>query len=386
MAGSRGKRWIMTAAQAVVMFSLVLGLVAFVGNNKLVTVTVDGRTSTVQTFGGTVGDVLGKAGVDVDDADHVTPALSSAIQDGTVINVNQATAVSVTLDGAESTVNTTSDTVGDLVAELGVARQSRLSASLDTDLVTLSNPLYISTPKTVTLLADGKNREVTTTAETVADLLADADVKLGSKDRISVPESSAVVAGMALKITRVETGKEITETKTVNFTTQKVKDDSLPEGQTKVQTKGVAGETEFVYSATVIDGKTVKRKLLSEKVLTEPVPEKIRVGTAVEEEPEADEEPAEEPGEGTGEAGPSGGNWAALAECESGGNWSINTGNGYYGGLQFSLNSWLGAGGGKYAPYPHEASPAEQIATAEVLRSSGGWGHWPSCAAQLGLL
>ncbi|GAA1345401.1 resuscitation-promoting factor [Arthrobacter roseus] len=381
----------MIAAQGAVMFSLVLGLVAFVGNNKLVTLTVDGRTSTVQTFGGTVGDVLGKAGVGVDAADHVTPALSAAVQDGTIISVNQATAVTVTLDGAESTVNTTSDTVGDLVAELGVARQSRLSASLETNLVTLANPLYISTPKTVALLADGKSREVTTTAETVADLLADADVSLGDKDRISIPESSLVVAGMALKITRVETGKETTKTKAVPFTTKEVKDNSLAEGKTKVKTEGVAGETEVVYALTVIDGKTVSRKMLSETVLIKAVQEYILIGTAVEDEEvvaavEEEKKPEEKPGQGTGVAGPSAGNWAALAKCESGGNWSINSGNGYYGGLQFSLPSWRGAGGGKYAPYPHEASPAEQIATAEVLRSSGGWGHWPSCAGQLGLL
>jgi LysM repeat protein len=75
--------------------------------------------------------------------------------------------------------------------------------------------------------------------------------------------------------------------------------------------------------------------------------------------------------------------WDQLAACESGGNWSINTGNGYYGGLQFSLGSWQGVGG---QGYPHQASKAEQIRRAEMLRASGGWGHWPACAAKLGLL
>lgn len=78
----------------------------------------------------------------------------------------------------------------------------------------------------------------------------------------------------------------------------------------------------------------------------------------------------------------SGGVWDRLAACESGGNWSINTGNGYYGGLQFSLSSWRGVGG---SGYPHQASKAEQIRRAEILRSSGGWGHWPACSAKLGL-
>jgi len=75
--------------------------------------------------------------------------------------------------------------------------------------------------------------------------------------------------------------------------------------------------------------------------------------------------------------------WDKLAACESGGNWSINTGNGYYGGLQFSLSSWRGVGG---AGYPHQASKSEQILRAERLKASGGWGHWPACSAKLGLL
>ncbi|MGO1524250.1 MAG: transglycosylase family protein, partial [Nesterenkonia sp.] len=74
--------------------------------------------------------------------------------------------------------------------------------------------------------------------------------------------------------------------------------------------------------------------------------------------------------------------WDRLAECESGGDWSINTGNGYYGGLQFSQQSWNAAGG---SGSPANASKAEQIRVAENLQSMQGWGAWPSCSAQLGL-
>lgn len=74
--------------------------------------------------------------------------------------------------------------------------------------------------------------------------------------------------------------------------------------------------------------------------------------------------------------------WDSLAACESGGNWSINTGNGYYGGLQFSLASWRGVGG---SGYPHQASKAEQIARGEQLLARQGWGAWPACSAKLGL-
>ena len=78
----------------------------------------------------------------------------------------------------------------------------------------------------------------------------------------------------------------------------------------------------------------------------------------------------------------SGSTWDALAQCESGGNWAINTGNGYYGGLQFNLGTWQANGGGGN---PASASREAQIAVAERVLASQGWGAWPACSAQLGL-
>ncbi|MEY9926464.1 nucleoid-associated protein YgaU [Catenulispora sp. GP43] len=77
--------------------------------------------------------------------------------------------------------------------------------------------------------------------------------------------------------------------------------------------------------------------------------------------------------------------WDQVAACESGGNWSINTGNGYYGGLQFSTSSWLAAGGGKYAPRADLATKDQQIAVAENLLASQGPGAWPVCGPRAGL-
>jgi hypothetical protein len=74
--------------------------------------------------------------------------------------------------------------------------------------------------------------------------------------------------------------------------------------------------------------------------------------------------------------------WDRLAECESGGDWAINTGNGYYGGLQFSLTSWRAVGG---AGYPHQHSREEQILRGEKLKAIQGWGAWPACTRKLGL-
>ena len=77
--------------------------------------------------------------------------------------------------------------------------------------------------------------------------------------------------------------------------------------------------------------------------------------------------------------------WDRLAQCESGGNWSINTGNGYHGGLQFSPSTWAAYGGTQYAPYAYQATRAQQIAVAEKTLAGQGWGAWPACSARLGL-
>ena len=76
-----------------------------------------------------------------------------------------------------------------------------------------------------------------------------------------------------------------------------------------------------------------------------------------------------------------GANWSAIAACESGGNWSANTGNGFYGGLQFTQQTWLAYGGGQYAASANLASPAEQIAVAQRVLAAQGIGAWPVCGA-----
>jgi LysM repeat protein len=95
--------------------------------------------------------------------------------------------------------------------------------------------------------------------------------------------------------------------------------------------------------------------------------------------PAPDPAPAPAPAASSGGGG---GVWDKLAQCESGGNWSINTGNGYYGGLQFSQSSWEAVGGTGRAD---QASRQEQIARAEQLKAKQGWGAWPTCSSKLGL-
>jgi hypothetical protein len=76
--------------------------------------------------------------------------------------------------------------------------------------------------------------------------------------------------------------------------------------------------------------------------------------------------------------------WDRIAQCESGGNWHINTGNGYYGGLQFSYGTWRAYGGAAYAPTADKATKSQQIAVATKVQRAQGWGAWPTCSARAG--
>jgi nucleoid-associated protein YgaU len=75
-------------------------------------------------------------------------------------------------------------------------------------------------------------------------------------------------------------------------------------------------------------------------------------------------------------------NWSAIAACESGGNWAASTGNGFYGGLQFTEQTWLANGGGRYASSANLATPAQQVAVAQNVLASQGIGAWPACGAR----
>ncbi|MEU0647216.1 transglycosylase family protein [Streptomyces umbrinus] len=76
--------------------------------------------------------------------------------------------------------------------------------------------------------------------------------------------------------------------------------------------------------------------------------------------------------------------WDRIAQCESGGDWHINTGNGYYGGLQFSAGTWRAYGGSAYASTADKASKAQQIAVATKVQRGQGWGAWPTCSSRAG--
>ena len=155
------------------------------------------------------------------------------------------------------------------------------------------------------------------------------------------------------------------------FATVTRDDASMTRGSSSVVRPGREGLRDVTYRITFRNGHLVARKVLAQHVLRDPVARIERVGTKT----VAPAPTANFAGGSTV--------WDQLAQCESGGNWATNTGNGYYVGLQFSLGTWQAYGG---SGLPSNASRTTQIAIATKIRNaSGGYGAWPACAASLGL-
>ena len=164
-----------------------------------------------------------------------------------------------------------------------------------------------------------------------------------------------------------------------------VVDDRGPQTQNKTIVMANAAVQDFVHGALVMAEVENDRKFAAyvEGVEAARAAEAARAEqAATAEQAEATTESAAPAAQEAPASRSGGGSWDALARCESGGNWAINTGNGYYGGLQFNLQTWQAYGG---SGMPHENSPGAQIAVAERVLASQGWGAWPSCSSKLGL-
>ena len=246
----------------------------------------------------------------------------------------------------------------------------------------------IALPQVVEITVADETKEVLTSGGTVQDVLNNAGVEVGEDDKVSPKLDQNINDDTAITVTIVEK-TEVTEEETVEFETTTKNDSSLEKGKTKTDTEGVNGTANVTYEIVTENGEEVEKTEISREVTKEPTNEVILRGTKEPEpEPEASSDSSESSGGNTGASAPSvpsGSVWDRLAQCESGGNWSTNTGNGYYGGLQFSASTWSGYGGGQYAPTADKATRAQQIAIAEKVRAGQGWGAWPSCTSQLGI-
>jgi resuscitation-promoting factor RpfB len=371
------KRALLVTLSALLVLGLAAGGAAFVIARKTVTVSVDGSTKQVSTFGDTVADVLDSQHITVGPHDAVAPSLGASIRDGSRIAVSFGRPLHLTVDGTPRTYWTTATNVNDALAALGqrFSAGADLSQSRSTFISRQGLRLTVHTPKRV-MVKNGaaRPRRVTTTGVTVAQALRDLHIRLDHNDVVSPVRSARIDDGSRIVVTRVVVNLH-PRIESLGYGTVVRHDASMYTDQTRVTRSGTPGREKVTYRVVRRNGKVVINRVVRRVQLTAPVAQVEVRGTK------------ERPAAPTPVSSSGGTVWDALAQCESGGNWATNTGNGYYGGLQFLQSTWLANGGGAYASLPSEASREEQIAIATKVRdAAGGYSPWPACAASLGLL
>ncbi|GAA1549841.1 ubiquitin-like domain-containing protein [Kribbella lupini] len=367
------RKSIIAVVGATAAIAVVGGSVAYASKSKTVSLSIDGQVQKVHTFGSTVADALKAKDIQVGDRDLVAPALDAKLQDGQEIAVQYGRQLTVNQDGTKKNFWTTADSVNEALTDLGLRYDGAfLSTSRSAPIGREGLSLEVRTPKTVQFVRQGKVVSVKSMAMTVGEALTGAKVGYDKDDRITPAVATALKPGVnRITVVKVDV-KKVTKTESIAFDKVETKSATLTEGEKKTTKPGKAGSMTVDYLLTYVDGKLVTTKKLASKTVSEAVDELVTVGTKpkVEEETSEDEPPA------SGNAGA----WDRIAECESGGNWQANTGNGYYGGLQFSHGTWVAFGGDKYATNAHQASKAQQIAIAEKVRAArGSYGDWPVC-------
>ncbi len=357
------KKSLFVAANAAVLLILAGSTAAYASLSKDVAVILDGETTNIRTMSGTVASALASDGITLTPRDKITingkPASKAApVADGTKVAVTFAKPVIVAVDGKTEKATVHDQTVGDVLDRFDVKPSETAFVSGDRSerLSRSGTRIVVSNPKELTIEADGKSKALTSSAPTVGAALKDAGIELDANDEVEPAVGELLSDGDQVKVTRIELADK-TEVVDIEQPVTYKDDKTMEKGTTKILDPGQAGRAREHVLVTEADGQERSRLVLDSSQLSAPETRVVARGTA----------PAPQVPVGV---------WDKIAACESGGNWQINTGNGYYGGLQFSAATWKSVGG---PGLPHEHSREVQIKYAKILQARSGWGQW-GCA------
>lgn len=253
-------------------------------------------------------------------------------------------------------------------AGYAVAVHKTVTLSVDDSPMTMwmTKALPVIRPKNVHIDDGGVTSDRQIAAANVGLLLSAAGAPLEQGDKVVPAASAPVTDGMHVAVTRIRM-KNVTARVPLPPHAYHVEDPTMNISRHVVEDPGTTGSQVVTFAVSTINGVETGRQPLVNKIVTPARPSVLRVGAK----PGTQVPPVQD-----GEV------WDALAACESDGDWAINTGNGFYGGVQFSQDTWEGNGGLRYAQRADLATREEQIAVAEITQARQGWGAWPVCSTQ----
>jgi uncharacterized protein YabE (DUF348 family) len=341
-----------------------------VGTHKTVTLTVDGQSVTVSTMKTRVIDVVTENGFHVGERDDLYPAANDTVEQSETIVLRRSRPLQISLDGQNSRqVWTTAATVQEALTQLSMSDTAPAAASRGSRVPLAGMSLPVVGARTVQIDDAGTISTVRLAAANVAGFLEAAGAPLQQSDTVVPAADAPVTDGMQIRVTRVRVAK-VTQRVPLDPKHDVVPDPDMNMSRQVVEDPGMPGVQDVTYAVATVDGIETGRLPVANVVISPARDALVRIGAK----PGTEVPPVAQ-----------GATWDALASCEAGGNWAINTGNGFYGGVQFDQNTWERNGGLRYAQRADLATREEQIAIAEMTRDRQGWGAWPVCSGRLGV-
>jgi resuscitation-promoting factor RpfB len=360
---------ILRALVAATLLALTFAGATAVVAHKTVTLTVDGASMTVPTMKSRVIDVVKENGFDVGDRDDLYPAADTPIHQSDTITLRRSRPLEISTDGGGTEqVWTTASTVQEALAQLRMTDKAPVAASRGSRVPLAGMALPVVSARTVQIDDGGAVRTVRLAAPNVAALLDAAGAPLQQSDSVVPAPSAPITDGMQISVTRIRIEK-VTQQLPLAPNNQRIEDPALNMSRQIVEDPGMPGLQDVTFAVARVNGVETGRLPVANVVLSPARDGVLRVGA----------KPGTEVPAVTNAAA-----WDALSRCEAGGNWAINTGNGFFGGVQFDQNTWERNGGLRYAQRADLATREEQIAIAEVTRARQGWGAWPVCSGRIG--
>jgi uncharacterized protein YabE (DUF348 family)/transposase len=371
-ASTGGKATASSKAQRALVGTLLLALM-FAGGyavavHKTVTLSVDGVPMAVSTMSSRVIDVVRENGFAFGEHDNLYPGANQPVHQSDTIVLRRGRPLQVSVDGQPSKrVWTTALTVDEALKQLSMSEAAPVVASRSSRLPLAGMALPVVSPKHVYINDGGVVSHQRIAAPTVGQLLATAGAPLHQDDKVVPPASTPVIEGIQIVVTRIRM-HNVEARMLLPAPLRRIQDPTMNISRHIVEDPGTPGAQDVTFAVATVNGVETGRRLVAHNVVTPARPSVQRVGA--------------KPGTQVPPVNNSA-TWDALASCESSGNWAINTGNGFYGGVQFNQNTWERHGGLRYAPRADLATREEQIAIAEVTRARQGWGAWPVCSARI---
>lgn len=368
----------------VVMFLLffVLFSIAFVSlggttvgptDTRIVTVSINDQEQVVPTRAKTVRELFERMNIQVGEKDIVEPGLETEIANQDfMVKLYRVRTVKVQHKDREVVLETAEPVPEDVAKQAGfqVFPEDRVVKAPVVDPLEafreglVAERVIVEPATLVYLNLYGIPFEVRTHAATINDLLEERKITTATTDTVQPSPDTQITDGLQIFI--VPQGRQIAiQELPVEPPIERREDPGLDVGRTVVLQPGVPGKRAVTYEIELQNGKEVARREIQNVIIQQPLPRIIKVGTK------------RKTFSGSFEAA-----LAALRGCESGGNYSINTGNGYYGAYQYNLSTWNNYAGYRY---PHEAPPYIQDQKAWETYQRRGWQPWPSCSQKLGL-